>query len=276
LIALLVSASVLADLVVMSTVSGGIWGPLGWPHPAFVLAVALCGSQVSLVAIWVGAGGGRFPWRLAGFFAAVGFWSVLSQATCPNTAPATSDVLTKRSVLLFMEPVFIVWVLFPLRMHGVRLVRAVNGGSTASGSDARTPRQFPVSYLLAWMTAIAVVSGTLRYLVLNGFAYLPLAVLSEPDYHRWQWIVTLALLWVVLGPRRLISTVPILCLVLLLGLLLPFSVGGKPALVEATFLVVSFCAIRAAGYRLRRDRADRSKVGRNKRSAVPARGKVAK
>jgi len=246
----------------MSIISGGIWGPLSWPHPAFLLAVALCGSQLSLAAIWVGAGSGWFPWRLAGFFATVAFWGVLSEVTCPNMVASRPEILTdlSASLFIFMEPFLIFWVLFPLRTAGFRLVRNGNGGTTASGPDVRTPRQFSLSYLLAWMTAIAVVLSTLRYLVLNGFPFLPVSIFSKPDGDTLGCLAKLVLFWAVLGSRRPILTAAIPCLLLLLGVVPAFfSPTGKLVIVETALLVGAFSVIRAAGYRLRRDMAGKTR-----------------
>jgi len=247
----------------MSIINGGIWGPLSWPHPAFVLAVALCGSQLSLAAIWVGAGGGWFPWRLAGFFATVAFWGVLCEMSGSKFAAPRAESPTIHEECLLLEPFFMAWFLLLLRTGNIRLSLHVERSSTASGQAAETPWQFSLSYLLAWMTSTAIILGTVRYLAMEGLPFLPLSGFS--DFPGWRSIVALTLCLAVLGPRRRIWALAIAGLLLLPGLLPPFSIRKTLKIAEVTFLVGSFCAIRAAGYRLRRGKFDR---------ALPRQGRI--
>ncbi|MFH1922644.1 MAG: hypothetical protein ABIP48_22500, partial [Planctomycetota bacterium] len=263
LIPLLVAATVLVDLVVLSVLLYDEGFPRDWPHPVVAVFCSLAMAQVSLVALWTGFGGKSLPWRVMGLVVAIVLWSVL---TAPTLNP--TEIEESQSIWTIFLLAQAAGVLIPLsiaRMMGVKLVRASAVDVTGQAASGQGRLQFSLGYLMSWITVVAVAMGLLHYTV--GYPFLPW--LGEL---WWMLLVVdiahsalaLAALWGALGTRR--PTLRAIVLALTTGAVI--FVGYKLAhvddllpyaalcLLQLLWLVASLCVVRVAGYRVvRRVRA---------------------
>ena len=166
LIWLLLLATVLVDCVALS-----MFGTGGrpeyiehWPHPLLSVLFTLPFSQVGLAAIWVGLGVPSAPWRLMGGFLVVACWSLALAVTLGNDVPV-GYTSTHWTALLLGQTLAILVPLSIARASGVRLAHTPATDPTRGTAVERTPWQFSLGYLLAWITAVAVVLGMVQYTI---------------------------------------------------------------------------------------------------------------
>ena len=252
LIGLVVLATVLVDCAVV--VAARRQGD--FPHPIPILAWALQLSQVSLMAIWLALGKTSGPLRLMGVVGVTALWSWALAAL-----PAAEDA--KVWVVVLMAQTVVVSVpLLAARSLGLRLV---DGSSASKAEDTATgPKrwQFSIAYLLGWMTALAVMLGTLQYIASYDslpFGYLPKSILVV--FLVGRALMAWAALWTVLGTRRSAIRILTLCAagattVTITWLANPLFAGGffyllGLILLEALLLLGLLAVFRMAGYRLR-------------------------
>jgi len=271
LIALLVAATVLVDLVVLSIVVSGT--PAAWPHPATVFFFSLAFSQANLLAVWAGLGGRMVVLRYVVWILGVALWSKLVALTVNPTTEAFSTTIW--AVILLAQGITIIGLLMIARQSGIGLAvqQALPEPPSATGvspvpldthgQDARAtqPLQFSLWQMFGWMTALAVALGLLRYVV--HYEVLPLA------YSFWMEtlilcvgnvLVALAALWAGLGTRRPGVRILVLCLAIVAataaaavwepGVADPRRVYSMLFCFQALWLVGSLLVIRIAGYRL--------------------------
>jgi len=262
LIGLLVLASLLVDLVVLLAVGAGIWGPLFWPHPTFVLLMALCLSQVNLVAVWAGLSSQWIPWRLMGVSLVLGFWGIRSETESTHT----EILFTICCAFVLMLTAMILAASLIARWRGVRLARVLPGDSAPKGLGAARRWQFSLSYLFAWTTAIAVTLSVLQYIGRYKRCFLVWTDVSiwirlAPIYIG-QIALALAGFWTVLDARRPMLRVAVfLCVVTGSAVAMAQTIedfNWPPVvglhILEALLLISSLCVCRAAGYIVTRER----------------------
>ncbi len=250
LIGLLVLATVLVDFCVLA-----IAEDRPFPHPSLILAWALQLSQVSLMAVWLALGRTTGPLRLIGAVVVAAIWSWALARLPAAPQPASWAVLLAAQTVVVSVPLLVG------RWLGLGLV---DGSSAPEAEDsAAEPKrlQFSIAYLLGWMTALAVMLGTLQYIA--PYDTLPFGLLSD-----WQLVVCLighammgwAVLWTALGTRpaaRIIA--PVLVGTVVGGglWLISFRFRGDfwyfvmLFVLDPPLLVGSFWVFRVAGYRLR-------------------------
>lgn len=161
LVILLVVATLLVDLVVVSLVASHQIVPADWPHPAAIALFSLCVAQVSLLAIWTGLGGKSLPWRILGLLLVIGLWSRLVAWTIDR--PDTEDVFVEWTWVLLGQTVVILVPLWAARLRGVRLTRASSEDWTEETASPRSRFQFSLGHLLSWITVLAIVLGLAQY-----------------------------------------------------------------------------------------------------------------
>lgn len=203
LVILLVVATLLVDLVVVSSVVASHQiAPADWPHPAAIALFSLCMAQVSLIAIWTGFGGKSLPWRILGLVLAIGLWSRLLAWTVDR--PDHVSMATDWTCLLLAQSVVILLPLWAARLRGVRLVRASNARPSEPVALGRCRFQFSLGYLLSWITVLAVVLGLAQYtlefeelmrVLIFAWWVVPVFAVSHAG-------LALAGLWAVLGTAR--------------------------------------------------------------------------
>ena len=205
LIFLLLAAVVLVDLVMLSAVGSAGGGFFRWPHPLLAVLFSLAFSQVSMGAIWAGLSDTSLPWRLAGLVGVATVWSV---ALAWEPVDAVGYGRDDWSVLLLGHALFILLILLAIRAEGGRLANCLK--TNAQPEERRW--QFSLGHLFAWLTATAVSLGLLRYTI--DFDS-PIAGRYWPEilvFGLCNAVVTLAALWAVLGGKRMVSRVVVLCL----------------------------------------------------------------
>ncbi len=246
LIGLLVAASVLVDLVVL-TVAGPFFGPAAdWPDPAAIGFASLAFSQVSLLAIWLVFGGGAVWWRWVGTMLGVAFWSVLSAiggagSDCAATLLAQTSIVAVVALLL--------------RLAGGRL-SALGRSNLGQCTGTRKPFQFSIRHMLGWTTALAVTLALLR--CLGTYGLLQSYSLDVWPIHVGYATIALVAFWVTLGTGhwrlRLMTT----CLVVVAAmatLTMPnlsrrTGLFALYVLFQMPWLLASLLVVRMAGYRL--------------------------
>jgi hypothetical protein len=261
LVILLITATLLVDLVVVSVVAPQQIGPADWPHPALVVPFSLCVAQVSLLAIWTGFAGKSLPWRLLGHLLVVGLWSRLVAWTIDR--PDHVAVATDWTCLLVAQSAVILLPLWAARLRGVRLVRASNARLSNPAAPGRGRFQFSLGYLLSWTTALAVVLGLAQYtlqfeelmrILVSAWWVLPVLAVSHGG-------LALAGLWAVLGTARpwvrcLVAVLTIAATVVanhlwtgMASYLWPYA---ALCVLQLLWVVASLSVFRVAGYRMTR------------------------
>ncbi len=261
MISLLLTATVAVDLAMLSTAGADGETVGGWPHPMAAVLFALCFSQVSLAAIWTALGRQTAPWRLAGGFLVVVFWS-LALAMAPGEIESGNRNSTYWIALLLVQAVAILVPLSVCRATGLRVSGKPDSGEHNENDSGRRRFQFSIAYMLAWMTAVAVVLGMFQW----AFHYK----LLSRDPVVWLEIVVIGVcnaslafagLWAVLGGSRASVRVVVLgatvAAVTLLLVTFPSDAGYRYSLVtlslvQAALLIGSLGVGRVAGFRLLR------------------------
>ena len=262
LIGLLVLATVAVDGVVLVSVGIQRWVPPVWPHPTLGLLFALAFSQVSLMAIWLGLGQRPSPWRLVGMVLTVAAWSgalpwVLRSGPPFHTATPWAIMLLGLGLLIAIGVAI-------ARTLGVRLVE-IDAPAEPSG-DGLGPRQFSLGYLLAWMTAVPVVLGTLQYMVpgeLLGDAVQRSLRLDVVLINGGLAITALACLAAMLGAGSPIcrSILLLVSVAVVIAVVIPLAtpVAQRTLILmnlsHVLLLAGSLGVVRIAGYRLVRERS---------------------
>ena len=201
---LLLLAAVLVDLVMLSAVGSFAGGFFHWPHPLLAVLFSLAFSQVSMAAVWAGLSNTSLPWRLAGLVGVVTVWSVALARDANVGGYGRNDW----GVLLLGHALFILSILLVVRARGGRLANRLK--TKVEPEERRW--QFSLGHLFAWLTATAVSLGLLRYTI--DFDS-PIAGRYWPEilvFGLCNAVVTLAALWAVLGGKRMVSRVVVLCL----------------------------------------------------------------
>ena len=260
LVILLVVATLLVDLVVVSVVASHQIVPTGRPHPGVDALSTLCIAQVGLVAIWTGFGGKSLPWRILALILTIGLWSRLLAWT--DDFYDDASVVNACTCLLVAQSIVILIPLGALRLRGVRLVRSCDEHPSEQVAPARGPLQFSLGHLLSWITVVGVVLGLAQYTL--EFEEL-MGLLSA---NRWVLPVVavghgglvLAGLWAVLGTARL-RLRWLVALVAVAGTIVatllwpghqdPLTYSGL-CLVQVLWVVGSLSVFRVAGYRMTR------------------------
>ena len=257
LIALLIVATVLVDLVALSVAPSRP----ELPHPAIIVLFSLSMAQVSLVALWAGLAGKSAPWRVIGLVLVVVLWTALLAAVLDYASPR--EIASFWTVLLLAQAVAIFMPLSVARAVGLRMVSVGDLDAVKAASTGRSRLQFSLGYLLAWTTAVAVTLGLLKYTVdyRTLFPYpgvwWKLFVLAVGHA-----AIALAALWALLGTRWLGLRLPALFLITAaaivcdswLARLDPFWASALLCLVQALWLAGSLWVFRVCGYRVVRRR----------------------
>ncbi len=269
LIGLLVLASVAVDAMVLMSVGIQRWVPPVWPHPTLGLLFALAFSQVSLVAIWLGLGRRPSPWRLICLVLTVVAWSGALPWVLRDGPPFHTP--TPWAIMLLGLGLLVV--------IGVAIARAL--GATLVEIDAPADprvdglgrRQFSLGYLLAWMTAVPIVLGTLQYMVpgeLLGDAIQRSLDMDVVLINGGLAITALACLGAMLGTSvpiwRSILLVVIVAVVIAVEIQLAVTPVAQRTLILMHFshvllLAGSLAVVRIAGYRLVRERSPEPSEG---------------
>lgn len=285
LVILLVAATVLVDLASLSVVAGSYEWPLEWPHPPFVVLFALATSQVSLVAIWAGLGRTWLPWRVVSLVLTIMVWSrllawsqgpelhetllaALIAAWLPSrtflSEPEWFDAVAAQAGLhLLAQCICLVLLSSLARMAGFKLIRA--GSARGPGeSVAVQPRwQFSLSYLLSWITVLAVTLGALQHtfdhrlswdfvasfwagVVVMGLAHAALALVALWTALGTQWPG----LW---GTALALTTVAAVTAVHTLANADILLAYGAMCVVQVVWILASLWVFRIAGYRIVRE-----------------------
>ncbi len=228
LIALLLLATVLVDLVMLSVVGmmGGWF--LVWPHPMLAVLFSLAFGQVSVAAVWAGLSGTVLPWRLAGLVGVVTLWSV---ALASELAGHPMDQQDHEWTVLFLAQVLPTLSIFLIiRARGGRLL-----DRRATETEPQERRwQFSLLHLFVWLTATAVALGLLRCTIDYD------SIVNERHVWPEVWYIALsnsavclATVWATLGPAIPVLRVAVLCMVVT-GVLSPLLwFGGGSVIIFA-------------------------------------------
>jgi len=166
LIALLVAATVVFDVALFWGVSLDYLDyqlGLGGPRLDGVVFLALTISQANLLAIWVALGQTPLPWRLAGAALAIGFLGGLEPVfNYRNEGPAGVALVV---AILLVHAVAVVAGSCILRLAGVILVSTTHPTGVEGQARRKSPFQFPLRRMFAWMTSTAVVLAVFRCMV---------------------------------------------------------------------------------------------------------------
>ena len=262
---LLIVAMVLVDASLLTLIAGEGGLTPQWPHPLWCAIFALSFSQIGLAVIWASLGRQTAPWRLGGAVLVVVAWSV-ALATAQHGSRPIDLFSTYWAVLLSAQAGVILVPLLFLRATGVRLVREAVGDVPEEGPKEGSeemepglrPGQFSLGYLLAWMTAVAVVLGLVQSIVFldllpsQSTAWIEIGIMAITAS-----LLTFVSLWAVLGSGPLVLRAITLCTIVgvVAGLFGPLS--GMLAtsvlwLLQTILLTASLAAVRVAGYRLGR------------------------
>jgi len=249
LISLLVLASVSVDGVALTLALGH-----HWPHLTLVPLAALVHSQVSLLAMWVALAGKTAAWRLAAAVVVVALWSwLLPGATGASAAENWAVVLLAQTLLVIACTLLLRW--FGFELHPAAAPTA------AAGPTPRRRLQFSLGNMLGWMTALAVILGTLQYVA--PLDSLSLEVLQSPVCGSIlsRTMLALAALTIVLHTGQALRQLALGTLFAVAALaLFARRCAGRDSelgflvallLLETLLLVGSLLVFRVAGYQLR-------------------------
>lgn len=252
LVVLLVLAALSADSAALSIVNAERISQLRWPDLRIAVLVSLAFSQVSLAAIWAAAGRCPLPGRLTMLVGAVASWSGALER---SLAGGLSGFRQNESIVLLSAQSLLV----AAPLVGYRVFRRRPRGRLGDFRRNRSRSQFSLAYLLAWMTATAVILGLIR----DSVGESPLS--SGPRALNWMdlgilttcnTLVALAVFWASYGgcARRWRATLALLAIVAVVFLYrtLANSAAHLAALVlltllEALWLLVMLGVTRVAG-----------------------------
>jgi hypothetical protein len=251
LIELLIVATLLVDLIACS----------GEPSLGHRLVnEALAFSQISLVTIWSAFGRKTLPWRLMLVVVVIGAWAL----AISHPLGSADRIQNAWMMALLMQAGLIFGVLLFARGLGVGLSDGtVPGGDKGPGLRPRLP-QFSIGYLLAWITATAVVLSLLK----SGLDRRVLFPGPFPNYWREaaafslaNGALALAVLWTLLAGRWRPSLL-LLYLLAAVGIVACELVQKRGANEPSTALTMaslqllwltgSLWVVRMAGYRIAR------------------------
>lgn len=265
LVSLMILAMTSVDLAALA--HAGPPDPLlrPWPTPNLVVVLSLAFSQVSLIGVWAGLGAAWVPWRVAGVALVVTFWSIGLTTSVGASIPGyDKNVWT---VHLASQAALILAAALLLRWRGRRLVNRSGMTDTEDNEEdaVRRPRfQFSISYLVAWMTSIAITLGMFQYTV--DFASLPSAQFDWEGILACNLIAAVTLLATLLltldsrpraqrnGGLGFVSLLGVILLALLAGMG-PGSQDSKLTfaallLLQVAWLTAAFVVLRVAGLRV--------------------------
>jgi hypothetical protein len=254
LIALLVAATVLVDLVVVACL--GDPPRLATPTLPAIVMVALVFGQVNLLAAWVGLRRPASPWP---WTCLVGFIVLCSLLLGADDGRDT----TRLTLFPLMQAGFVIGSLWIVRLAGVTVVEGARDTASQDVAAPRKANQFTLAQLFGWMTGLAVCLGLLRCAINREDISEVLRELWHGGlfvslYHAGNVAVVCLVLWGALGRRWPLARGLTLYLVFLVAItpiwisafvhtLLPFS--GVLAL-QALLILGSLWVVRMAGYRL--------------------------
>lgn len=274
MIGLLVAALLAADLAVFAAGAR----VARFPHVVLIGAWGLALSQVSLLAVWLALGRAWVPVRLAaGALVIAGFAVGMSWLPDSERAPFWAVLFFFQAMiagvpLAILHQAGLAWTVSRARSS----VDAPGAGVTddpggVEGSLQR--RQFSLLYLLAWITAVAIVLGAARSLVAYGSRFQWPDSLFDPlrrrgDVHILELgvfllgrgAVLIASAWAVLGNSRRLEAAAITLLSTTASwwmiCLLRYGFAGGPAWLallhayEVGVLATALVVVRNAGYRM--------------------------
>jgi hypothetical protein len=256
LIGLLVLATVLVDLVVWSILFGVSWPDDLPPVFGFLYlgAWSMAHAQVSLAAIWVSYGGKWMPWTTLLLVVTILGWAPLF------TGGIQSDLFTVPFFCL-LQSAMIVGSLGLARIAGVKFVHV--GDIASDGQDGVGQRrfQFSLAYLLSWLTAVAVALGLLSYQadfgkLASAFLNIQMSMVATCLADT---AIALAALWMILGTRKTLLRLAVLCLAICADVFASRAELVWPTVVlalgQVLWLSASLAVVRVAGFRLVRQRA---------------------
>jgi hypothetical protein len=255
LIGLLLLATVLVDLAVLTTASVHDWPDMDWRITTVMVMVtsSLALSQVSLTATWTLFGRTGLPWRVAGVALVIAAWTAGFHVAFPEPLYDVSGVL----VFLASQAALLAGVWTAARLMGVRLI------DVAAEASKDRPRQFSVLSLLACLTAVAVSLGVLQYA-----ADLQRVLNQNIDWQDAAPLfvtcvaICLVTCWAILGTGRPIRRAAIVTgLAILVGVVTYWRESGRELfsvllfyVLQAVWIAGSCWVVRVAGYRLGRIR----------------------
>ena len=190
LIGLVVAVAVLGEVAIVWT------DPLSRPpHVLSILLVAMLPSHGCLLAFWAALGGPATPWRLVVSVVAIVTWM-----RAPEFLNAGKNDITWLFVG-FLLLGLVGPILLTARFFGLEL-------TDLQAADTERPRppdgrweQFSLGSLLAWMTAVAMIMGTLHYLPKQQ----NISILSEPPIYSailgGSALIALSAVWLTLAMR---------------------------------------------------------------------------
>ena len=262
LVCLLLVAAVLVDLAALLMVRAAGGADLEWPHPLLAGLFSLAFSQVNLVTFWAAMGRSILPWRLAALAAVVTLWSLaLAVAARGAGLGYTSDDWT---FLLAGPPVVLLVLLSFFRVRGWRLAHL----DQVEPMEAKTPLQFTLGYLLAWITATAITLGMFRWTV-----DFELLIAGGYDWSVGPDVIAVILLnsglglatvYGVLGAAGMVFRALVILLSAGIAVIATTRLPNSPEysqafaflwLLEVLWLVAALSVLRVAGFRLKRLRA---------------------
>jgi hypothetical protein len=226
-------------------------GDVGWLKIAFY-SMAL--AQVSLAALWCGWGRGHLPWRLAMLVLIATGWA-MALSRVANVEDYES-FKTNWSLLLLALAAGILVASTLGRIARARIVAIHSSTDDAEPTVARW--QFSIGYMLAWMTAVAIILGVLKStLRINGTFVLEFVPILAATAIAWG-LIALAALWAALGTNRTILRLALLVAAVAIAALILWSSGGVGTLwtavrlstFHAAWIVAALLVLRVAGYRI--------------------------
>ena len=188
------AATVLVDLAMLAVVPDMSGPDL---ELSFALAWGLCFSQISMAAIWLALGRTPGPRRITLALLILIAWNANLLGMMRRY-----DYWCDFMLITVVLAGAVVAPLMALRPLGLRVSRVSFGNGAATAWNNRQPLQFSIRYMLGLMTALAVVLGTLKWIV--SFELQPLQGLVEPELAilaAGRGLVAWAALWAALGNR---------------------------------------------------------------------------
>jgi hypothetical protein len=214
----LIVASVAVDLVFLDLAQGSYW-----PDTLVAVLLGLAGGQINLATLWGVLGYRHLPWRVAGLIVVPIAWSFAVFGYAPEMLPGYQAVVTW-VVHFLTHTALLASILFLVRLFGARLIH----GDLLPQDAAGNPLQFTLRYMLAWITATAIVLSALK----TTFEHTTIAETRFP----WDAILILgfvnamlglASVWIFLDTRQqsrrrvasLVTLLPTVCVVVCLSFL---------------------------------------------------------
>lgn len=222
-----------------------------------MLCGAACSSQTILVVMWLVFGRTPCPLRVVVLVIVIATWSMtMASLNLPSAFIACCLVITAFLASLPM------WLMRWCRWQVVAVTGKTDDGQVAS---APCPFQYSIRYLLAWMTAVAIISSICHYVFTSNPAWPPLL---EHDFLVWSTIgincciVALPgvpLLWALLGTASLrwrisVGLSGVLLTIVLDGIRSLPHLGVNPIIIMIIAMALPLFVVRIAGYRFARRR----------------------